>query len=344
MLSKKILVNPFEKLLKEKPWILADGATGTQLFKKGLTAGESPEIWNETKPLLIEEHYKSSIEAGSDLILTNSFGSNYSRLKLHNAESEAFRLSEISAEIARNLSDQSPKHVIVAGSMGPTGEILQPVGDFSKSLAIEIFHEQAEGLKSGGSDILWIETMSSLDEFDAAVQAADLAQMPFCGTMSFDTSGRTMMGVTSVEFCDFAKNCSKNLIAYGANCGVGASDLLRTILGLKANTLPIIAKGNAGIPKYSDGKIYYNGTPEIMADYACLARDCGATIIGGCCGTTPLHLRHMNHALHSRSRGPLPTHQLIKNILGDFSSTFDGTGETLKPSRTSKRRSRRLIT
>ena len=145
MLSTKILINPFEKLLKEKPWILADGATGTQLFKKGLTAGESPKIWNETKHLLIEEHYKNSIEAGSDLILTNSFGSNYSRLKLHDAESEAFRLSNISAEIARNLSDQSSKYIIVAGSMGPTGETLQPVGDFSKSLAIEIFMSKPRG-------------------------------------------------------------------------------------------------------------------------------------------------------------------------------------------------------
>ena len=140
MPSIKIPINPFEKLLKEKPWILADGATGTQLFKKGLTAGESPEIWNETNPLLIEEHYKSSIDAGSDLVLTNSFGSNYSRLKLHGFEAEAFKLSKLSAEIARNLSDQSPKYVIVAGSMGPTGEILQPVGGFAKSLAIEIFH------------------------------------------------------------------------------------------------------------------------------------------------------------------------------------------------------------
>ena len=338
------MTSRLEKLLEQRDWLLADGATGTNLFQAGLQSGDSPELWNDLFPDRIINLYQSAIDSGSDIFLTNTFGCNAARLKLHGAERRVFELNKISAELGRQVADKSSKAIVVAGSVGPTGEIFHPIGDLRHESAVEIFHEQAEGLKSGGSDILWIETMSSLDEFDAAVQAADLAQMPFCGTMSFDTSGRTMMGVTSVEFCDFVKNCSKNLIAYGANCGVGASDLLRTILGLKANTLPIIAKGNAGIPKYSDGKIYYNGTPEIMADYACLARDCGATIIGGCCGTTPLHLRHMNHALHSRSRGPLPTHQLIKNILGDFSSTFDGTGETLKPSRTSKRRSRRLIT
>ena len=338
------MTSPLEKLLGERDWLLADGATGTNLFQAGLQSGDCPELWNEIFPDKILNLYQNAVDSGSDVFLTNTFGCNAARLKLHDAEKKVFELNKISAELGREIADRSAEKVIVAGSIGPTGEIFHPIGELRHEVAVEIFHEQAEGLKSGGSDILWIETMSSLDEFDAAVQAADLVQMPFCGTMSFDTSGRTMMGVTSVEFSDFIKNCSKNLIAYGANCGVGASDLLRTILGLKANALPIIAKGNAGIPKYSDGKIYYNGTPEIMADYACLARDCGATIIGGCCGTTPLHLRHMNHALHSRSRGPLPTHQLIKNILGDFSSIFDGTGETLKPSRTSKRRSRRLIT
>jgi 5-methyltetrahydrofolate--homocysteine methyltransferase len=150
-----------------------------------------------------------------------------------------------------------------------------------------------------------------------------------------------MMGITSIQFSNFVKNCSKNLIAYGANCGVGASDLLRTILGFQTGSLPIIAKGNAGIPRYSEGKIYYSGTPELMADYACLARDCGATIIGGCCGTTPTHLKSMHDALQARPPRKIPTHQTIKNILGNFSSNFDGTGKIQKPSRNFKRRRNR---
>ncbi len=198
--------NPLTRLLREKSWILADGATGTELFEMGLRAGESPEIWNETNPLSIKKLYTNSVKAGCDLFLTNSFGSNYCRLKLHGAEADAFRLSQLSAELARDVVDKEPSPIVVAGSIGPTGEILEPIGNFTISQAVEVFHEQAEGLKAGGCDVLWIETISSLEEFDAAAHAAKLTQMPFCGTMSFDTSGRTMMGITSVQFSNFVKN------------------------------------------------------------------------------------------------------------------------------------------
>jgi 5-methyltetrahydrofolate--homocysteine methyltransferase len=330
--------NKIELLLREKPWLLADGATGTQLFEMGLLSGDSPEIWNESKPNLIKSLYQSSIDAGCDLFLTNSFGSNASRLKLHGAEKRAFSLSQTSAELGQEVSAKANKTVIVAGSIGPTGEILSPIGDLSEALAIEIFHEQAEGLKAGGADVLWIETISAKEEFISAVKAAELADMPWCGTMSFDSSGRTMMGFTSKQMTALIQTLNKNLIAYGANCGVGAADLLRTVLGFEQTKYPLIAKGNAGIPKYKDGHIHYDGTPELMADYACLARDSGAKIIGGCCGTTPIHLKEMKYALESRPPKPPPTHIQITQCLGAFSSQNDGTEKITQPGRISRRK------
>ena len=158
--------------------------------------------------------------------------------------------------------------------------------------------------------------------------------------MSFDTAGRTMMGVTSSGMVDMVKELPYQPIAFGANCGVGASDLLRTILGMAdANpTLPLIAKGNAGIPKYVDGHIHYDGTPELMAKYAVLARDCGAKIIGGCCGTMPEHLAAMRHLLETQEVGQRPDLTTISTELGAFSSESDGTGDQPAPTRTRRRR------
>ncbi|WP_179380286.1 betaine--homocysteine S-methyltransferase [Jannaschia marina] len=312
-------------LLKGRDWLLADGATGTTLFNMGLASGDAPELWNETAPDKIRALYSGAIEAGSDLFLTNTFGGNAARLKLHGAEARAHELSRMGAEIGRELADAAGRPVIVAGSMGPTGEIMAPMGALTHDAAVEIFHEQAEGLKAGGADVLWVETISAPEELRAAAEAADRADMPWCITMSFDTAGRTMMGTTSAEMTRLIGKLAHKPVAYGANCGVGASDLLRTVLGFGATEQPLIAKGNAGIPKYHDGHIHYDGTPELMADYAVLARDAGAQIIGGCCGTTPDHLRAMRAALETRSRGPAPTLDEIAARLGGFSSESDGT-------------------
>ena len=147
--------------------------------------------------------------------------------------------------------------VIVAGDVGPTGEIMEPLGPLSYAAAVEIFHEQIEGLKAGGADVAWVETISAPDEFKAAAEACGRADMPWCGTMSFDTAGRTMMGVTTKDMVNLVAGLDHKPLAFGANCGVGASDLLRTVLGMTAvpPDLPVIAKGNAGIPKYVDGHI-----------------------------------------------------------------------------------------
>ena len=338
------MTNALSKLLKTRDWLMADGATGTNLFNMGLMSGDAPEMWNIDETAKITALYKGAVDAGSDIFLTNSFGANASRLKLHGAEGRVFELNKAAAEIGREVADASGRTVVVAGSVGPTGEIMSPMGTLTHARAVEMFHEQAEGLKAGGADVLWVETISAAEEFRAAAEAFALAGMPWCGTMSFDTAGRTMMGLTSAEMVKMIGKLDPQPLAFGANCGVGASDLLRTVLGFSAAgpTVPIIAKGNAGIPKYHDGHIHYDGTPALMADYAVLARDCGATIIGGCCGTTPEHLRAMREALETRPRGERPTLEMITEALGGFSSASDGTdgaGPEAAPRRGRRRKS-----
>jgi len=229
-----------------------------------------------------------------------------------------------------------------AAICSPTGDIMAPMGSLTHDIAVEMFHEQAEGLKAGGADVAWVETISAPEEFAAAAEAFALADMAWCGTMSFDTAGRTMMGLTSTAMAKMVGKLKYQPIGYGANCGVGASDLLRTILGMAEGSgdATLISKGNAGIPKYHDGHIHYDGTPALMADYAVLARDCGARIIGGCCGTTPEHLTAMRRALEDTPKGPKPTLDQITAALGGFSSESDGT-DGAGPVRAARRGRRR---
>lgn len=332
--------NALTKMLAERDWIMADGATGTQLFNMGLSSGDAPEFWNEMHPDRVTRLYSEAVAAGSDLFLTNTFGANASRLKLHDAQDRAFDLSRMSAEIAREVADKAGRTVIVAGSMGPTGELMEPMGALTPETAVEMFHEQAEGLKAGGADVLWAETISDPAELKAVAEAARRADIAWCGTMSFDTAGRTMMGLTSKALTTFVDRLPHRPLAFGANCGVGASDLLRTVLGFGKADIPIVAKGNAGIPKYHDGHIHYDGTPELMADYAVLARDCGAKIIGGCCGTTPDHLSAMREALETQPANAAPSLEVIEEKLGGFSSPSDGTQDTGPAPRRNRRRAR----
>lgn len=337
------MTNPLSRMLTDKAVLLADGATGTNLFNMGLPSGEAPELWNTAEPGKIAALYQGSVAAGSDLFLTNTFGGNAARLKLHDAQKRVRELNRVGAELGRDVADRAERRVVVAGSVGPTGEIMAPVGPLSHELAVEIFHEQAEALKEGGVDVLWLETISSVEEYRAAAEAFALAGLPWCGTMSFDTAGRTMMGVTSADLVRLVEELDRPPLAFGANCGTGASDILRTVLGFVAqgSERPVICKGNAGIPKYEHGHIHYDGTPALMADYAAMARDAGARIVGGCCGTTPEHLRQMREALDSRPRGDRPTPEQIVAVLGPFTSASDGTGDDDGDGRRSPRRRRR---
>jgi len=337
-------MNALTELLATRDWLMLDGATGTNLFAMGLEAGEAPELWNTDRPDSIRALHDGFIEAGSDLILTNSFGGTRYRLKLHKAEDRVAEINAAAARLARERADAAGRRVVVAGSVGPTGEILAPVGALSHGDAVAAFREQIRALMDNGADVAWAETISSEEEFRAVAEAADAENAPFCGTLSFDTNGRTMMGVTSSAFAGIAGNLPIQPIAFGANCGTGAPDLLRTVLGISEADPDaiIIAKGNAGIPRFVDGEIEYDGTPELMARYACLARDAGARLIGGCCGTRPEHLVAMRAALESHQPGARPSLDRIRSEIGEFTSETDGTGGTDDaPERSAGRRRRR---
>lgn len=329
------------RLLAERDWLMLDGATGTSLFAAGLMSGEAPEFWNIEHPEKIRALHDGFIAAGSDVILTNSFGGSRYRLRLHQAEGQARELSAAAARLARACADAAGRPVVVAGSVGPTGEILEPVGSLAHADAVAAFEEQIAGLMEGGADVVWAETISSAEELRAVAEAAANLGAPYCATLSFDTAGRTMMGVTSEGFVALVRSLPVPPIAFGANCGTGAPDLLRTVLGITAVApeAVVIAKANAGIPKYVDGHIHYDGTPALMADYACLARDAGARLIGGCCGTTAEHLVAMRAALETRPRGARPTLEEIRARIGEFTSAHDGTGEAAE--RTARRGRRR---
>ena len=305
-------------LLAERGTLLADGATGTNYFDRGLISGDAPELWNVQTAERVADLHRDFIEAGADIILTNSFGANRRRLRLHGADDGAREINRRAAEIARWTVDRSGRRVLVAGSMGPTGDLFEPLGELTYDEAVQAFAEQAEGLKDGGADVLWIETMSAPDEIRAAAEGAARAGLPYVFTASFDTAGRTMMGLPPAEMPGLAAGLAAPPAGFGANCGVGAPDLLIAVLEMsdKAPDAVLIAKGNCGIPQVTGDHIHYTGTPELMADYARLAIDSGARIIGGCCGTTPQHIAAMRAAIDSHARGPRPDVDAIVARLG----------------------------
>lgn len=308
--------------LAETPVLLADGATGTNLFDMGLMSGDAPELWNDAHPDRIQALHRSFVEAGADIILTNSFGCNARRLKLHNLQSRTHELNRKAAELARGIADASGRQVVVAGSVGPTGDLFAPLGALTEDEAIEVFVEQIEGLRDGGADVVWIETMSAAEEIRAAATAAGKVGMPYTVTASFDTAGRTMMGVPPRALLDFATALAPPPLAVGANCGVGASDLVASILAMSEETpeTPLIAKANAGVPTVHGDHVHYSGTPETMFAYAHLAIDAGARIVGGCCGTSPKHLAAMRRALDAHMSGARPEMSEVVAALGPLMS------------------------
>ena len=307
--------NLLTKILSEKEWLLADGAIGTNFFKRGLETGYPPELWNVERPDDVLWLHNAFIAAGSDLILTNSFGGTSFRLKLHQAEGRVAELNFAAAKLARQAADASERTVLVAGSIGPTGELFNPLGALETDTAIAAFSEQADALAEGGADILWIETMSSVEEVEAAIIAAKKTGLPVCATMTFDTAGRSMMGVLPADFAELA--VKNDLAGFGANCGIGPSELMDSVVKFDAphRELAVIAKGNCGIPAYVEGEIHYHGSPELMAEYALFARDAGASIIGGCCGTTPEHIKAMHDKLSTTPRAPFDSERL-QSVLG----------------------------
>ena len=333
------------ELLAERPVLLADGATGTNLFDMGLTSGDAPDMWNLEIPDNIRQLHQSFVDAGSDIILTNTFGSNARRLMLHNAQDQAFELNKAGAMLAREIADKAGRPVIVAGSVGPTGDLFMPLGELTYDAAVEVFVVQMEGLKAGGADVAWIETMSAHEEMLAAAAAARKVGLPYVITASFDTAGRTMMGIQPATFAtqlmsgpDIADD--QRPVAVGGNCGVGASDTLFAILNMTAAEpdAVIVCKANAGIPVVHGEHVHYSGSPQLMGEYAGLAIDAGARIIGGCCGTKPEHLKAMRAAIDAHQKGPRPTLEDIVAACGPLASPPSENDGSTPPRKNRRRR------
>ncbi len=305
-----------------RDWLLADGATGTTLFAMGLTAGDAPEFWNELFPERIRSLHQGFVDAGADIILTNTFGANARRLALHGAQARARELNRIAAGIARDVADAAGRPILVAGSVGPTGDLLAPLGPLTENEALDVFADQIAGLQEGGADLAWIETMSALEEMRAAAGAAARVGMPYSVTASFDTAGNTMMGLTPQAMGRETTAFAPRPHAIGCNCGVGASDLVCSVLGITeaAPNAIVVAKANCGVPRVGAEGVVYSGTPDTMARYATLARDAGARIVGGCCGTTVTHLAAMKQALDGYGPGARPSRQDVIEILGSLAA------------------------
>ena len=329
-----------ERLLTQNGYILADGATGTNYFNLGLEVGHPPELWVLEQADLVAGLHRAFIEAGSDMILSNSFGGSCYRLKLHGAAGQVAELNAAAARIARTEAqrqfDKDGRAVVVAGSMGPTGELFEPLGALTHDSAVEAFSAQAMALAEGGVDLLWIETISSFEEMFAAIEAAQKTGLPVAATMTFDTAGKSMMGVAPADFAE--RISAREVVALGANCGIGPAELMHSVMAMNPKQgVYRVAKGNCGIPQYVEGAIHYHGTPELMADYAVLARDAGVEIIGGCCGTTPEHIRAMRVALDGTARAPVDDARL-ERVLGKPWKGLDEAAEKPKRGRGRRRR------
>jgi 5-methyltetrahydrofolate--homocysteine methyltransferase len=224
--------------------------------------------------------------------------------------------------------------------MGPTGEMMEPHGALTREEAEETFSEQAEALAEGGVDVLWIETIFAFAELEAAVAAATRTGLAFASTMTFDTAGRTMMGDTPEQAIEFVHGLTPRPIAFGANCGTGPAtllDTLRRFAGSAAADDVIVAKGNCGVPEMVEGEIRFRGDEKTMARYARMARDAGARIVGGCCGTTPVHLAAIAAALEGYTPGPMPEKIAIEKALGPIAAPKAGAERRQTQRRRNKR-------
>jgi 5-methyltetrahydrofolate--homocysteine methyltransferase len=272
--------------------LLADGAMGTMLFAEGLQFGDPPEAWNVSHPDVVRRIHRGYLQAGSRILMTNTFGGNRLRLSLHGLEHRVAELNRTAAVLLRSEVDAAGGTALVAGDIGPSGAIMAPVGTLDEAEAVDIFAEQAAALIGGGVDLIWIETMSDLGEIHSAVNGVRRAspKIPIVTTMTFDTRGHTMMGVSPEQAARAL--WSWGVDAVGGNCGNGPDEILPVVSRMRA-AVPeavLVAKSNAGMPELIDMRAVYRAEPDAFAVQAIAMRDAGATIVGGCCGTTPAHL------------------------------------------------------
>ena len=289
------------ELIESGKTLIGDGAMGTLLQEKGLTDGGAPELWNVEKPEVIEEIFDQYAKAGANFLTTNSFGGTRPRLQMHGLEDRVIELnkaaSEIAKKVAANYSD-----VFVMGDVGPSGELMEPMGTLTLESAKEIFSEQIKALLAGGADGIVIETMSDLGEVQAAVTAVQEIdpEIPIIVMLSFDTNLRTMMGVKPAQAVSEISKMGVKII--GANCGRGTDEISVIAKEMSENRIDgvyLITQSNAGLPKLVGADFVYDGTPEEMAKYALEMKGLGINIIGACCGSTPVHIEAIKNAVNS---------------------------------------------
>jgi len=301
-------MNRWQKLINQPGVIIADGAMGTMLQQAGLNPGDPPMLWNMDQPGRVRAVHRAYLEAGARILLTNTFNGTRFRLVRHGLEGRGDEINRAGAQILRaeiedylKKADHGTPEPVVAGDIGPTGEIMAPLGKLPFEDAAAAFTRQAGALIAGGADLIWIETMADLEEVRAAVEGTRRASadIPVIVTMTFDTHGRTMMGVKPETAA--TKLIEWGVSALGGNCGNGPDEMLAAIgkMHAAAPGALLVAKSNAGMPEFVDGATVYRATPELMAQSAVQMRDAGARIIGGCCGTTPEHIAAMTLAVLS---------------------------------------------
>ena len=283
--------------------LLFDGGIGTQLQARGLKVGEAPEAWNLEHPDWVKTIHRGYVEAGAQVLTTNSFGG--SRYKLEKT-GLSDGMAEINRQAAAIAKEAAGGNAWVAGSVGPTGEFLHPLGTVRPEEMKEGFRLQIESLIEGGADLIIVETMSDLEEASLAVQAArDLGDFPVIGSMTFNPvkqGYRTMMGVDIPSFV--SRLLDEGADAVGSNCGNGIDDFIKIVAEMRSCTdRPILAEANAGLPELIDGKTVYRETPDMMASKLDPLLDAGADIVGGCCGTTPEHIRRFVEVIDKRQTG-----------------------------------------
>ncbi len=277
--------------------LLADGAMGTMLQSKGLPVGECPDGWNLAHPEKVQEVHRGYAEAGAESLITNTFGGTRTKLTQCGYPEKMWDINYQGVRIAREVAGED---IYVVASIGPTGKFLEPLGDLSEEEAFKDFSEQAKALEAGGADVVQIETMTDLGEICVAIRAVkEKTHLPVIASMTFDKGlqgYRTVMGVSIA-------NAAKTLIETGAdvvgsNCGNGIDELIEIAAEMRRHTdYPILAKPNAGIPVLEKGKVIYTQGPDYFAERVLKLVEAGATVVGGCCGTTPAHIRAMAKAL-----------------------------------------------
>ena len=291
--------------LKRGDVVVGDGAWGTQLMTRGLPAGQPPEWFALERPEVIEEVARLYVDAGAELITTDTFGGTSFRLKLHGLDGERERINRQAVEAVRRAV---AGRALVSASVGPSGQMLEPFGDTPVEAVLAAFEEQIAVLAAAGADVVCIETMSDLVEATQAVTAARRVAptLPVIATMTFEPTPRgdfTLMGVSPEQAV--AGLCAAGADVVGANCGTGIEDMLRIAETMtRAGARPVAIQPNAGLPETRDGKVVYRQTPDGMASHVGALLERGVSIVGSCCGTTPDHTRAIRAAVDAWRQRP----------------------------------------